>query len=406
MSSSMNNLGPELERHMNVLCKDIGERHLGSEGEVAAAEYILKEFEAAGYSTERQSFKAPGWKYGEFSLQTESGTQDFPCFPCFYSCGGEARGEPVFLDLDHDSEPITPERFRDRIVFAHGSFSTVRNTNALALDLDWAGAKALIIVSPYQDTFSTKIIRQPGLKQLIVVTISKNTALKMARELKNGGLSVKVEAENFCYNSHNIVAGSGAAGKKGRRVVLGAHFDTTPGIEGAGDDASGIAILLVLARVMKKEFFASGTEFDLVAFTGEEYGGTSGCGLGAMQFASQRNLYLEEVPWMVEIDDVGTFMGHLRPKVYADRNLYRSLNAILSAWDLSAEYRIVYGGDSGPFTNLNIPIVFFNEDKPLDGNGHFALHSPQDNLDLIDPDKLVRDAEIVRACLSDMLSKL
>lgn len=63
----------ELKRHMNVLCADIGERHLGSRGEAEAAGYIQSEFEAAGYAVQRREFEAPGWRYGEFSLQTERG---------------------------------------------------------------------------------------------------------------------------------------------------------------------------------------------------------------------------------------------------------------------------------------------------------------------------------------------
>ena len=78
----------ELMRQMNALCLDIGERHLGSVGEAAAANHIQEQLTAAGYSVERQSFSAPGWKYGILLLTTKHGQQQFPCFPSFYSCAG------------------------------------------------------------------------------------------------------------------------------------------------------------------------------------------------------------------------------------------------------------------------------------------------------------------------------
>lgn len=392
-----------LKRHMNVLCADIGERHLGSSGEAEAAGYIQAEFEAAGYAVKRQEFEAPGWRYGEFSLHSERGKQDFSCFPCFYSNGGEAVGEPVFLDMDNHGEDIRPESFAGKIVFAHGSFETVRNTNTLAMDLDRAGAEALVITSPYQDTFSTKIVRQPGLKKLITLTVSKNTALQMARALKNDRLHLKVDAENFRYRTSNVCAVPEETGSKEKKVIIGAHYDTAPGIQGAGDDASGTAILLALAKAMKKEFKEAGASVELVAFTGEEYGGTSGSGLGAERYVLKNLPEPETTPWMAEIDDVGTFLGRFCPVVYPDRDIYRALNAVMGEWNLNAEYRRLAGCDVGPFNNLGIPTVFFSESKPASGNGHFPLHSPMDNLELIDPDKLLRDAGIIRRCIEVML---
>ena len=49
----MSHLKTRLQRHMQVLCGDIGERHLGSPGEARAAEYIAGEFAALGYQVVR-----------------------------------------------------------------------------------------------------------------------------------------------------------------------------------------------------------------------------------------------------------------------------------------------------------------------------------------------------------------
>jgi aminopeptidase YwaD len=49
--------------------------------------------------------------------------------------------------------------------------------------------------------------------------------------------------------SHNVVAVK--AGVSSRRIVLGAHLDTKGGSPGANDNASGVAVVLELARVLK-----------------------------------------------------------------------------------------------------------------------------------------------------------
>lgn len=108
---------------------------------------------------------------------------------------------------------------------------------------------------------------------------------------------------------------------------------------------------------------------------------------------------------MAEVDDIGTFLGDLRPVVYPDRNLYRLLNSVMDRWNVKAEYRRLTGCDVGPFNNSGIPTIFFSETKPANGNGHFPLHSPKDDLDLIDIDKLFFGAEIVRLCVSKLLKQ-
>ena len=57
----MSDLKTRLQRHMQVLCGEIGERHLGSQGEARAVDYIAGEFAALGYPVVREAFHAPGW---------------------------------------------------------------------------------------------------------------------------------------------------------------------------------------------------------------------------------------------------------------------------------------------------------------------------------------------------------
>ena len=78
---------------MQVLCGDIGERHLGSPGEARAADYIARAFAALGYPVVREEFNAPGWTYGRYGLSLAAQGKAFPCFPCFYSNACEVTGK-------------------------------------------------------------------------------------------------------------------------------------------------------------------------------------------------------------------------------------------------------------------------------------------------------------------------
>lgn len=57
--------------------------------------------------------------------------------------------------------------------------------------------------------------------------------------------------------------------RPGRHVVVGAHLDTVPGSPGANDNASGVGVLVALARELADE--TPGVPVVLVAFGAEEY---------------------------------------------------------------------------------------------------------------------------------------
>ena len=71
-------------------------------------------------------------------------------------------------------------------------------------------------------------------------------------ELKSFGLSV--ESDPFTYRGksyRNIVARAGTA-RSAPLIILGAHFDSVEGSPGADDNASGVAVLLEVARVLSR----------------------------------------------------------------------------------------------------------------------------------------------------------
>ena len=96
----MEELRERLSEHMHVLCDQIGERHLGSEGEAKAADYIQHSFESSGYRVFREGFDAPGWTYGEYSLSIAETGQSLPCFPCYYSRPCDVTGKLLIVDAE------------------------------------------------------------------------------------------------------------------------------------------------------------------------------------------------------------------------------------------------------------------------------------------------------------------
>jgi Zn-dependent M28 family amino/carboxypeptidase len=97
-------------------------------------------------------------------------------------------------------------------------------------------------------------------------------ALEAARayieqDLRHTGYEIRHDAYEVAGRTYrNVVAERPGSGRT--VVVIGAHYDTAPGTPGADDNASGVGVLLELARALSD--FAPGPTLRWIAFTLEE----------------------------------------------------------------------------------------------------------------------------------------
>jgi len=199
--------------------------------------------------------------------------------------------------------------------------------------------------------------------------------------------------------ARNILAVSGA----GPAVVIGAHYDTrifadadpdpasrSQPVPGANDGASGVAVLMELARSL--DVAASGKTVCLVFFDAEDNGRIPGWDwiLGSRFFVSRLDALpkCSEPEWAVIVDMIGD----------ADQQVYRertSTGYLMDAiWSTAAgigygewiidEPRFAMTDDHTPFLQANIPAVdMIDFDYPY-------WHTVDDTLDKISAESLAR----------------
>jgi Zn-dependent M28 family amino/carboxypeptidase len=124
----------------------------------------------------------------------------------------------------------------------------------------------------------------------------RNTDLERpARYIENAfGSSQSHYFESGGRKVRNIEAGSGA-------IVVGAHYDTVPGSPGADDNASGVAVLVELARMLPQE----GIRF--IAFANEEPPYFMGPDMGSWMSAKRSRERGEEVRAMFSLEMLGYY---------------------------------------------------------------------------------------------------
>ena len=118
------------------------------------------------------------------------------------------------------------------------------------------------------------------------------------------------------YKAYGQTVSNIIAEKRGARpetVVIGAHYDTVPGSPGADDNASAVAGLLELARLMSKH--ACRLNLIFAAFVNEESPAFGSDYMGSMRYAQHLKKEKRDIRFMISLEMIGYFRKD-RPQKY------------------------------------------------------------------------------------------
>ena len=218
-----------------------------------------------------------------------------------------------------------------------------------------------------------------------------------ARYIKNelAALGYQVNVQKFSVDgrtSRNVVASW--PGVISHPFVVGGHMDTVARSPGANDNASGTAIVIEMARLLR------GTDraklFRFVAFGSEEYGSNGRHHIGSEVFVKRLGpTGRERSPGMISVDMVADgrplIVGNsgMAGDVVANE-LYRQVRAagIKVRFETSCDC-----SDNGPFERAGIPASYMWSGDEAD------YHSPSDTVWNMEPADLHRSGRAVRTFL-------
>ena len=184
-------------------------------------------------------------------------------------------------------------------------------------------------------------------------------------------------------------------------VVLGAHrdhFGTQAGVlfPGADDNASGTAVLLELARILKNGPSPKRTIL-FASFSGEEQNL-----LGSTWYVRHPTHPLANTVAMINVDHVGVGNGTLTVGV---ANMSKEVAALAAEQaGLSGAvklYGFFPGGDHVPFAEAGLPTV-----AVVTAGAHPHFHQPSDTPETIQPDRLSTAALFVLALTQHIANAL
>ena len=270
------------------LAEELSPRESATDEELAAAMFLADEFSELGYEVGLQSFDAvslfdvsrlavltPGVAFTDAPddppRPVDAWLFALPLDPASFDPEEHiVRGEFVYVG-DGGESAMAGVDLRNKIALIDNGWDNGgQNGLSLADTVDRAaeaGAAAAVVVR--STDFLERIPRDMDIPAIAILT---NQAPGLVRAL-NAGTVIEVEVVSLELDpqpSRNLIAELKNDIDGDRVLIIGAHYDTTPGSPGANDNGTGVAAALLLAE----ELADATLPFDLrfVLFGAEETG--------------------------------------------------------------------------------------------------------------------------------------
>lgn len=114
----------------------------------------------------------------------------------------------------------------------------------------------------------------------------ERTRERVAAGLESAGCRVRWHPFEHRGRTHHNVVGHRGEDRSAASVLVGAHADTVPGTPGADDNASGLAVLLEVARLLSRSDDSPTAPLEFACFDLEEPQGTT-YAVGSDRYARQ-----------------------------------------------------------------------------------------------------------------------
>ncbi len=368
----MENVKKNLIKHLNETCK-YPSRHTASPGERAAAKYIKDTFLSYGLKVREEEYKVRGWDFKSFSLFDATKNKEVPCTICCYFSGAVDAEQKIMTISAAQAKEIENYDVKGQIIFVSEIIGNVFDNNDFAIKLEKLGAKAVIFFDRNNECGlpSSKICRPAHTEKIGICAVGCVGAMFLAAN-KNDVYRLKIDAKPYDTTTTNVIGYVEGGSKK---AVFGGHYDAAPCLEGAADDASGVAMCLELARLLKDK--SNGYTLEFCAFSAEEYidvRGTYPPGSGDYVYRHKG----EDIRWYMNLDDYAC------PEPYASDILgVGHLDKLPEInWPMPP-IRTLLAGDDVTFFGEGIPTVWLVDQKSF-----MPTHTIADTRDLIDFDRM------------------
>ncbi len=262
--------------YLNQLCVKIGDRSVGSSGNISATEYFKNKVSHFGWEIEEDELNVIDWEEGAAVMA--AGNEQFAVKGSPYSAGCsvnaelavvsnidelerfEITGRAVLLCGDLAREQLMPKNFVFYNPEHHRKIISLLEEKNPAVIICATGRNSALAGGAYPFP-----LIEDGDFDIPSVFMTDVEGERLAA-LNNSEVTVNSTSRRIAARAYNITAKkSGIAAK---RIILSAHIDAKKGTPGAIDNGTGVTVLMLLAELLKD--YAGKYTIELAPFNGED----------------------------------------------------------------------------------------------------------------------------------------
>lgn len=379
--------------HMRFLCEDITNRSVGSPGNLKATSYFKDVIAKNDWMTEETLLEVLDWKSGNAELVC--GDERFHVLPSPYSLpthvnaqlkAAESLDEVETSDLSEKILLLHGDIAREQIMPKNFVFYNPEEHQKVISALERSGVKALVCATGRNPSLAGGVYPFPLFEDGdfdIPSVYMKDTEGEKLLKCIDKMVCLRSEAERIPSVAYNITGKK--IGSSGSTIVISAHIDAKKGSPGAIDNASGVAVLLMLSELLKD--YRGRFTIELAAFNGEDYYSAA----GQMKYIEQNNGNFNDVFLNINIDGAGYFEGRSFFSPFdLPYDIARALERILADDPDIEEGPKWYQGDHSIFLQYGCPAIAVSSSFFIENiDTQDITHTPKDNLDIVSNEKIL-----------------
>lgn len=391
----MNEIKAALLKHLEELCVNIGPRPAASAANHAAAEYIEQVLRDASLDVEEQRYDCTAWNHEETYLEVAGQPLTAAANMFSPSCDVVAPTVAVSTVAELEATDLS-----GRIGILYGDLMrhplspkawfliTEQEQHFINL-LEEKQPAALIAVQAQLGDLDHLI--EDDEFHIPSVTVNAETGLTLLKQVGAEARLGIVTQLSPGYSSNVVARQTGSGSTK---VVICAHHDTKINTPGAGDNAAGVAVLLMLAQQLSGKALTHGLEF--VAFSGEEY-----LPLGDAEYLRRGEDQFGQIVAAINIDGVGDYLSANTIAIFSSSTEFE-----VQTQQMTSSYPGVVWVDPWPESNHSTFAMRGVPSLAFSSSGMLSIkHLHNDDFDRINLAKLVEVTQLIADIVKNLQDK-
>ena len=384
-----------IEEDLQELCDEIGGRVTGTASNEKAVDWALNKFLSEGITAEKDPFEMPVYWHEKSTSASIKGTDFAPLVvakyqtpPGIYSHNIVWVGRGTSEEFDqlgiNDFSDLFVMVETDLCLDIDGLFAEYAHATMVEMEAYKRNVAGVIFMSSRPQKllyhFLTMKATENSLPQFVM---AREDAQRCARILQDGQtLEIHVEANidtGDSFTSHNVIAEIKGSEKPDEVVIIGSHIDSWALGTGANDNGCNVALMIDIARQMKRRNIKPKRTIRFALWNGEEQGY-----FGSWDYTKDHIEELDNHIMALSVDIgsgalTGFFTNGREEMVHITDEVLKPVAALGDFTQINAP---IVGTDNFDFMLQGVPNLVGNHKPQVYGVNYHASSDTYDKVDL------------------------